>query len=175
LDRHGFIHEKLDIKILILYILRRLPAEVGFDELTDFVMIDDGFDYFEYTQCLSELVDTGHVEQNDSFYKITKKGAEHCDAVESSLPYSVRSKADNFIAPTVEKMRRDALIVTTHKVNNDGSCNMKLSLSDGMGDILKLSILTSDEAETVAMEKYFRANAESIYHKIIGLLSPENK
>lgn len=175
MDRHGFIHEELDIKILILYILRRLPAEVSFEELTEFVMIDNGFDYFEYTQCLSELVDTAHVEYNDNFYRITKKGKEHCDAVESSLPYSVRSKADACIAPTIEQMRRDALIGTTHKVNNDGSYTMKLSLSDGMGDILKLNILTSSESETVAMEKYFRANAESMYHQIIELLTPKNK
>lgn len=175
MDRHGFIHEELDIKILILYILRRLPAKVSFEELTDFVMIDNGFDYFEYTKCLSELVDTAHVEYNDNFYRITKKGEEHCDAVESSLPYSVRSKADTCIAPTVEQMRRDALIGTSHKVNNDGSYTMKLSLSDGMGDILKLSILTSDEVQTVAMEKFYRANAESIYHQIIRLLTPENK
>lgn len=175
MDRHGFIHEKLDIKILILYILRRLPAKVGFDELTDFVMIDNGFDYFEYTQCLSELVDTEHVDQNDNFYKITTKGANHGDTVESSLPYSVRSKADAYIYPTIEQMRRDALIGTTHKVNNDGSCTMKLSLSDGMGDILKLNILTSNEDQTVAMEKLFRGKAEEIYHQIIRLLTPENK
>lgn len=175
MDRHGFIHEKLDIKILILYILRRLPSEVGFDQLTDFVMIDSGFDYFEYTQCLSELVDTGHIEQKDNFYKITEKGTDHCDAVESSLPYSVRCKVEDCIAPTIEKMRRDALIGTTHRVNNDGSYTMKLSLSDGVGDILKLSILTSNEEQTAAMEKHFRANAESIYHQMIGLLTPDNK
>lgn len=171
MDRHGFIHEKLDIKILILYILRRLPDEISFDRLTEFVMIDDGFDYFEYTQCLSELVDTGHVTQRDSYYRITKKGEDHGNTVESSIPYSVRSKADAVIAPTVEQMRRDALIGTGHKVNNDGSCTMKLSLSDGIGDIMKLSILTSNEQQTADMEKYFRANAESIYHQIIGLLT----
>lgn len=172
-DRHGFIHEKLDIKILILYILRRLPEEVSFDRLTEFVMIDDGFDYFEYTQCLSELVNTGHVTLRDNYYRITKKGEEHGDTVESSIPYSVRAKANGIIAPTIEQMRRDALIGTSHKVNNDGSCTMKLTLSDGVGDILKLSILTSNQQQTAEMEKYFRANAETIYHQIIGLLTPE--
>ena len=28
MDHHGFIHEKLDIKLLILFILSRLPAPV---------------------------------------------------------------------------------------------------------------------------------------------------
>ncbi len=173
MDRYGFIHEKLDIKILILFILRRLPAEISFDQLTQFVMIDEGFDYFEFSQCLSELVNTGHVQKNDTMYKITKIGADHGDTVESSLPFSVRAKAEEIIAPTVEQMRRDALIGTNHRINSDGSCTMKLTLSDGLGDIMSLSILSGGEEQTVSMEKYFRANAENLYHKIIGLLTPE--
>ena len=47
MDRLGFIHEKFDIKILILFVLRRLPAPVSFEELSELVLIDDGFDYFD--------------------------------------------------------------------------------------------------------------------------------
>ena len=34
-ERRGFIHEKLDIKLLILFILRRLPAEIDPEKLSD--------------------------------------------------------------------------------------------------------------------------------------------
>ncbi len=173
MDRHGFIHEKLDIKILILYILRRLPKEVDFTKLTEFVMIDEGFDYFEYTQCLSELVETDHVTKRENYYMITLKGEKHGITVESSIPYSVRLKAESIIEPTVEKMKRDGLIVTEHKTNNDGSCTMKFSLSDGVGEILNLNILSSGQQQALEMEKYFRAKAEEIYHQIIGILTPE--
>lgn len=36
MERLGFIHEKLDIKILILFILRRLPGIVAPIDLQDF-------------------------------------------------------------------------------------------------------------------------------------------
>lgn len=175
MERLGFIHEKLDIKILILYVLRQLPARVSFTQLTDLVMIDDGFDYFEYTQCLAELVGTGHVECEGDYYRITKKGDEHGETVLSSLPFSVRRKADAHAQPLVEKMKRDALIGTSHSASPDGGCLMKLSLSDGMGDILKLTLLTAGEEQALAMENYFRSDAESLYHKIIDLLTPEDK
>ena len=48
MDHHGFIHEKLDIKLLILFILSRLPAPVDrgtLDELCQ--QCDDGVGYFE--------------------------------------------------------------------------------------------------------------------------------
>jgi len=93
MDRLGFIHEKLDIKILILFVLRRLPGPVSFETLSDLVMVDEGFDYFEYSQCLTELVSTGHVEQNENNYSITKIGAENGDTVENSIPFSVRTRS----------------------------------------------------------------------------------
>ena len=173
MDRFGFIHEKLDIKLLILFVLRRLPGPVSFETLSDLVLIDDGFDYFEYTQCLTELIETGHVENNENSYKITKIGAEHEITVESGIPYSVRLKAERSAQPIIEKMKRDGLIGTSHELNKNGGCQVKLSLSDGIGDIVSLSILASDEEQAKSIEKYFRSDAENVYHKLIKLLSNE--
>ena len=175
MERFGFIHDKLDIKLLILYILKMLPLPIAFSQLPELVLIDGGFDYFEFTQCLYELVASGHVLQDGDNFIITEIGAEHCETVESSIPFSVRSKAQQIAEPLIEKMKRDALIGTSHKPAKDGGCIMKLSLSDGIGDILKLNILTSDEEQAEVMEKNFRENAESIYHQIITLLTPERK
>lgn len=90
MDRFGFIHEKLDIKILILFILRRLPGFVEPETLLELCQCDGGIGYFDYSDCLSELVETEHVEESEEGYRITEKGARNADAVESSLPYSVR-------------------------------------------------------------------------------------
>ena len=65
----GFIHEKLDIKILILYILNHLPAAVDAQTLSDLVFCDNGIGYFDYSDCLAELVDTAH---------ITEEGGKMC-------------------------------------------------------------------------------------------------
>ena len=173
MDRLGFIHEKLDIKILILFVLRRLPNPVSFEMLSELVLVDDGFDYFEYSQCLSELIETGHVERIENNYKITKIGAENGDTVESSIPYSVRLKAEKKAKPLIEKMKRDSLIKTSHETLKNGGCNVKLSLSDGIGDIISLSILASNEEQAKIIEKHFRGDAENYYHKIVKLLTNE--
>lgn len=170
MERFGFIHEKLDIKILILFILRRLPGEVDPHTLGELCQCDDGIGYFDYSDCLAELVESGHITESRTGYTITEKGARNADAVESSLPYSVRSKALKLIAPVEEELRRAAMITARHSVREDG-CFVTLAMSDGKGNIIDLTLLCADEQQAERMEKNFRKNAESFYHKITELIS----
>lgn len=173
-ERFGFIREKLDIKLLILYVLDFLPAKVSFQELSDLVLIDGGFDYFEYSQCLSELTVSGHVSVDGDWYRITEIGSAHLNTVVSSLPYSVKAKAKKQAEPTLRRMEREALVGASHSMAESGVCTVRLSLSDDMGKILDLSLLTDSEEKALSMEEYFRKNAESVFHQMIRLLTPED-
>lgn len=170
MDRFGFIHEKLDIKILILYILNQLPSPVDAQTLSELVFCDDGIGYFDYSDCLAELVETDHIEEKRGKYRITEKGSRNVTEVGSSLPYSVRTKATRITAPIAEKMRRAAMITAEHTVSDAGACSVKLALSDGIGNILSLELLAADPQQAEQMEQYFKRNAEDVYHDLIRML-----
>ena len=169
MDRLGFIHEKLDIKILILFILRRLPGSVDRNLLSDFTQCDGGVGYFDFSDCLSELVDTGLVIEETDGYRISEKGAQAGETVESSLPFSVRKKAEKLIAPEAERLRRLAMLTAKHSLTN-GNCMVTLAMSDGKGEVMRLKILSSGEEQAQRIEKNFRSNAEDIYCRLIELL-----
>ncbi len=170
MDQYGFIHEKLDIKILILFVLRRLPGSVEAETLRGLVMCDDGIGYFDYSDCLSELVQSGNVEESAEGYAVTEKGARNAEAVESSLPYSVRKKASRLLAPVQEKMRRDASIVAGHELGEDG-CTVTLAMGDGKGELIRLSFVCAGEEQAKKIEANFRRDAESYYQRIAAMLS----
>lgn len=174
MERFGFIHEALDIKILILFVLSRLPGEVEPETLRELCQCDGGIGYFDYADCLADLVETEHITETEMGYTITEKGKRNAEAVESSLPYSVRSKALKLIAPVEEQMRRAAMITARHEADEKG-CTVQLALSDGMGEIINLRFLCAGEEQAKQIEKNFRRDAESYYHRIIGLMSESLK
>lgn len=171
-ERFGFIHEKLDIKLLILFILRRLPGTVDRNVLADLAQCDGGVGYFDFSDCLSELVDTRQVEELPDGYRITEEGAKNCETVESSLPYSVRKKAEKLLAPEAERLRRLSLITAKHETKN-GSCFVTLAMDDGKGDIIKMKLLCSGDEQALRIEDTFRRSAEEIYGRIINMLDEQ--
>ena len=168
--RYGFIHEKLDIKLLILFVLRHLPAEIDGEGLADLVLIDGGIGYFDYKECLAELLNTAQIEEVEDGLRVTAKGRRNCEILETTLPYSVRAKAQRVMAPVIEEMRRSEMILANHAVEENG-ITVYLSVSDGIGSIFDLKILAADETQAKRIEKNFKKDAEGFYNRFIRELS----
>ena len=133
---------------------------------------DDGVGYFDYSDCLGELIATGHVVGEDEEYAATEKGKRDGREVESSLPYSVRARALKLIAPVEERLARAAMLKTEIETGADG-CHVSLSMSDGAGEIVSMRLLCANEAQAKKMKKTFRRSAEEVYQRIVAILCEE--
>ena len=172
-DNYGFIRQKIDIKILILYILKRLPAPVSQNMLTELTLIDNATNYFDYIECLTELEEKDLIILSQDKYSITPKGIRTANEMESSLPYTVRIKAANGAERAAKILAREALIKTSHREKPEGGFTVSLSLSDGLGEMMHLDILAGSDEQAREMENRFRKNAESLYLRIAGILTEE--
>jgi len=169
-ENFGFIHERVEIKVLILFILQRLPEPVTLDVLVGLTMCDDGIGYFDVTECIAMLIETEHLRLNDGKYSLTKKGERNGEILEKNLPYSVRKRAEDTAALVRANLNRDAMIKTNRTICDSGEYKVALSLSDGVGDIISMELFTINEDQAGKLEKGFRKNAEKIYHAIIAML-----
>ena len=169
-ENFGFIHERIEIKVLILFIMRRLPEPVTLDVLTGLTQCDDGISYFDVTECISMLIETEHIRLKDGKYSLTTKGERNGEILEKNLPFSVRTRAEDSTAIVRSNLNRDAMIKTQRSSSEDGGYKVALSLSDGIGDIISMELFTANEKQAIAIEKGFRKNAEKIYHSIIAVL-----
>ena len=174
MNSFGFIHEKLDIKLLILYVLEKLSLPIGENALSELVLFDGGFNWFDYTECLENLVFTGQVEYKDNGLLITEKGRRNVNAVASALPYTVRARADRLVDPVAAEMRRAEKIETFVEPDGNGNFFVSLHLSDDDREMLSLRLSVPGENYADRMTGCFRAHAEKVYNRIIELLLSED-
>ena len=167
----GYIYEKIEIKILILYILRRMPYPVTLETLTELAMCDGEISYFDFTECATALVATEHVTCIDNKYTITPKGVRNGTLTEKSLPYSIRERVDKSTSHARAAQIRNAQIKTDHRKKPDGTCVVKLSMSDGLGDVVKIELYAADEKQAMSLVRGFRENAESAYNALIEAIN----
>lgn len=170
----GFIHERLDIELLILYILNRLPGAVDRDTLAELtISCDGGINYFNFSDALGVLITTGHVDCSDEQYSVTDKGVENGNTTETLIPYSVRMRAERLVIPVAQKLRRNDMIKTETKPAPNGGYTVHLSLADGSGSLISMDILAGSERQARLMAKKFHEDAEDIYAHIAMLLTDE--
>ena len=81
----------------------------------------------------------------------------------------MRKKAEKIIAPEAERLLRLSMLTAEHELKK-GECFVTLAMSDGKGEIIRLEILSSGEAQAERIEENFRRHAEKIYGQIIELL-----
>ena len=145
----GFIQDKLEIKFLILYIAARVTEPLTPEDMQDLTMCDDGIDYFDYAECLNDLVKTEHLHlTEEGRYAITDKGMKNSQICESSLPLSVRQRSDRNIA---------AYTVT-------------LALRDDVDQLMELQLMVADRPTADALAQRFQREPERLYAQLTGLL-----
>ena len=143
----GFIQDKLEIKFLILYLAARVIEPVPFDTLLDLTLCDDAVDYFDFSDCLADLVKTEHLtlDEESGLYAITEKG---------------RRRA----------LRRKNQVKSSTEPRPNGTFTVSLSLDDDMGSVMDLKLMVPREDMGKILAARFRQAPEKLYSEIIDLL-----
>ena len=172
----GFITDKLEIKLLILYIASRLVGPAPFEVMQDLSMCDEGVDYFDFSECLADLVRTEHLTlDEDNRYSVTEKGRMNCAACETMLPYSVRMHVEKNIVSHNEQIKRRNLVGARVQPRPQGGYTVTLTLSDELDQLLKMELMITREDMAKDLQRRFQTNAESLYSKILSVFYEDER
>lgn len=179
MQRHGFIHDELERKTLILYVLSKVGCSVTFENLTEMALCDDGMDYFEYSACLANLVETGHIilERDDvlSLYKISPKGIQNLEICLGQLPLTVRAYADEAVSRVKEQIARSRFVTAELTSDDDGRLSVVCRLQDDACEILSMRIGVASRAQGEILAKNFRHRAEGIYNSLLTEMTSDSE
>ena len=165
-----FIQDKLQLKLMILYILSHLIEPVDLAVLTDLALCDEGVDYFQFSEALAELVETKHVSLEDDKYAITHKGRKNGEICESAVPYSVRMRCDRNTGAANAILRRNSQVKAEVLPRKGEEYTVRLSLSDDTGPVISMDLLSYTKEQSERLAANFKQHAEEIFNAILTAL-----
>ena len=168
--RYGFIHDKLDIKFLVLYLIEWVAAPIDFATLTELTMCDEGVDYFEFAESVSEMVETEHLTLTEGLYAISDKGRRDGAACESSLPFSVKHKCGQSLSRVNSALRRSAQVRAEIIERPEGGFTVSMSLDDDGGSLLKVALFSPTQEHAVRLAKGFQTRPERVLNDLLDSL-----
>ena len=161
MQRLGFIHDMMDVKVLILFVMSRVGYPVNVQQIYELCFQDDCLSYFDVCTALPEMVESGHLKKaEDECYVITDKGRETAKLVEDSIAFSVRQKAENAVDRFNRKVRRSSFVRTKVTPRETGDFSVVMSLDDEMGNLMTLELVAPANRLSRLMEK----KAEAVYN-----------
>lgn len=175
--RLGFIHDMMDVKILILFVAARSNYPMTMQETYELCYQDDCLSYFDVCTAIPEMVKSGHLEVVEADkYVITEKGREAGSLTEDSIAFSVKQRAENAVARFNRQIRRRSFVKTDVVPRESGDFTVVMSLDDEMGNLMKLELLAPDQRQAIRLGKLFEQKAEEVYNMtMIALLDEEDE
>ena len=168
MERHGFIHDMMDVKVLVLFVASRSNYPMTVQEIYELCYQDDCLSYFDICTAVPELVSTGHLQQTDEErYEITQKGRDDGALTEDSIVFTVKQRAENAVARFNRQLRRSSFIKTRIVPRENGECSVIMSLDDELSNMMTLELVAPDQRQAVRLGRLFERKAESVYSLIM--------
>ena len=174
MQRIGIIHDMLDVKVLILFVMARVSYPVNSQEIYELCYQDDCLSYFDVCTAIPEMVKSGHLKElEDQKYEITEKGKADGSLTEDSIAYTVKQRAENAVAKFNRQIRRSSFVKTQIIPRDSGDFSVIMALDDEVGNLMTLELVAPDQRQAVRLSKLFEKKAEMVYNLTMAELLDE--
>lgn len=171
MQRLGFIHDMLDVKVLILFVMSRVGYPASSQQIYELCYQDDCVSYFDVCTAIPQMVTSGHlIEKETDSYEITEKGKADGLLTQDSIAYTVRCRAENAVNRFNRQLRRSSFVKTQVIPREAGDCSVIMALDDEAGNLMTLELVAPNHRQAVRLGKLFEKKAEIIYNMTMAEL-----
>ena len=165
MQRLGFIHDMMDVKVLVLFVAARSNYPMTTQEIYELCYQDECLSYFDVCTAVPEMVVSGHLKEVEGErYEITDKGREAGALTEDSIAFTVKQRSENAVARFNRQIRRSSFVKTQVISRESGDFSVIMSLDDETSNLMTLELMAPDQRQAVRLSRLFEKKAESVYN-----------
>ena len=174
MQRLGFIHDMMDVKVLILFVMGKVNYPVSIQQIYELCYQDECLSYFDVCTAIPEMVASGHLVEAEDHYEITEKGRQDGALTEDSIAFTVKQKAENAIVRFNLQLRRSSFVKNRILPREDDTYTVMMTLDDETGNLMNLELMAPNRRQALRLSKFFEQKAERVYNLVMSeLLSTE--
>jgi hypothetical protein len=174
MKRLGFIHDMMDVKVLILFVAARADYPMTMQEVYELCYQDECLSYFDVCTAIPEMVASGHMAPvGEDRYEITEKGRRDGELTADSIAFTVKQRSENAVEKFNRQLRRSSFVKTQIIPRDGGDCSVVMSLDDEVGNLMTLELMAPNQRQAVRLGKLFEKKAEFIYNMTMAELLDE--
>lgn len=167
-------------KVLILYILDKLPNGILEDGLYKIIASINDVNYFYFKEFLTDLLDSKLVgiftkdEEEESVLKITSEGKNALSLTIDVLPGILKLKADNNFKKEFNSITNETSIVAEFIPRNENDYIIKCRVIEKNETIFEVKTFAGSRERAKKIVANWNKNASKIYPKILDILLENN-
>lgn len=174
MQRLGFIHDMMDVKVLILYATARSNYPMTSQDIYEVCYQDDCLSYFDVCTAIPEMIKSGHLRQvEDEKYEITEKGRQDGELTADSIAFTVKQRTENAVARYNRQIRRSSFVKTQVVPRPNDEYSVIMSLDDEVGNLMTMELVAPDQRQAVRLSQLMEKKAELLYNLTMTALLDE--
>lgn len=171
------LNEKNDIKIFILYLLRNIGYPLDFANINDIVLQDGVVGYFEFAECLSELIEAGNISETKNgqsvLYEITEQGKMVSDNLQSEIRPFIRERSLKSALRFLDFQKKGWRTDCEYTELENGRYAFTCFVLEHKKEIMRISVTVDSKNTLDKMMHNFRQRPETVFKGLMAILTGE--
>jgi hypothetical protein len=164
MQRLGFIHDMMDVKVLILFVTARSNYPMTIQEIYEVCYQDECLSYFDVCTAVPEMVKSGHMKELEGEkYEVTDLGRHDGGLTADSIAFTVKQRAENAITRFNRQIRRSSFVRTQVVAREGGDYSVIMVLDDEQSNLMTMELMAPDQRQAVRLARLFEKKAENVY------------
>lgn len=168
-------------KVLILYILDKIPNGIIEDGLYKIISSINDVNYFYFKEVLIDLMDSKLVgnftkdEEEESVLKMTSEGKNALSLTLDVLPGILKLKADNVFQKEFSSITDETSIIAEFIPKSENDYTIKCKIIENNETIFEVKTFAGSRDRAKKIVDNWNKNASVIYPKILDILLEEKR
>jgi predicted transcriptional regulator len=165
--------ELAENKLLLLYIINKLDMPVSNSDITQIVLENNLINYFSLQQYLSELIESGFLndlkEDRKHTLSINTKGREVLQFFTSRIPEKKKTIIDSYLEVHLPNIKSKLEVLCEYEPLKDDSFIVSLKLMNKNGLLMELKLPAASNTEARKICSCWKENSNDIFKNIMKM------